>query len=111
MFGVTEKVVQATIDLIYGKEIIFPSKEKQRLTWFLTKLGVQWCDKETLDEAVTTPICSLDPAPGGSNPQTSEMKPPKILKQLDGSKGPVQHPKTVEQKSSENQLGRIEEEK
>jgi hypothetical protein len=41
LFGVSDKVVQATIDIIYGKEIIFPYKEKQRLTWFLNKLGVK----------------------------------------------------------------------
>ena len=116
LFGVSDKVVQATIDIIYGKEIIFPYKEKQRLTWFLNKLGVKWCDKETLDDAVTSPSCSLDPAPSGSNPQTSEMEPPKTLKlkstekQLDGSKEPAQQSKTEDPKSSENQLGQIEEE-
>lgn len=116
MFGVTEKVAQATIDIIYGKEIIFPSKEKQRLTWFLTKLGVKWCDKDTLDEAITTPSCSLDPGKSVGNPQTLEMEPPKKLKpqanekQLDKQKVPVQHPMALEQKSSENQLSQTESE-
>ena len=118
LFGVTDKVAQAAVDLIYGKEIIFPSKEKQRLTWFLTKLGVKWCDKETLDETVTKKSSALDPvpAPCSSNPQISEMEPSKTSqlqntkKQLHGQKDPLQHPETVEQKSYENQSTQMEEE-
>ena len=111
LFGVTEKVAQAAVDLIYGKEIIFPSKEKQRLTWFLTKLGVKWCDKETQDEvACTQRSCSLDQAPSGSKPQISE--PPKTLKlqntemQLDG---PLQHQGTVEQKRDDGMISKAPE--
>jgi hypothetical protein len=38
-FNISDKIVQSAIDVIYGKEVIFPEKDKQRLTWFLTKLG------------------------------------------------------------------------
>jgi len=41
-FNVSEKIVRTAVDLIYGKEVVFPVKEKGKLTWFLSKLGVSW---------------------------------------------------------------------
>lgn len=49
-FGYTENLVQAVIDVIYEKEILFPSKDKGRLTSILTKLGVSWSDENIPEE-------------------------------------------------------------
>ena len=43
-FNISEKIVRATVDLIYGKEIMFPQKDKGKYAWFLSKLGVNWQD-------------------------------------------------------------------
>ena len=45
-FNVSEKVVETAIDVLYGKEVAFPAKDKNKLTWFLTKLGVKWTDAD-----------------------------------------------------------------
>ena len=44
-FNFSEKIIQTAIDVIYGKEIILPIKEKNRLTSFLSKLGVIWSEE------------------------------------------------------------------
>ena len=49
-FGYNEKLIQAVIDVLYEKEIQFPSKDKGRLTSILTKLGVSWSDENIPEE-------------------------------------------------------------
>merc|ERR1719309_1384642 len=44
-FNIGKNVLKAFLDLSYGKEVTFPLKEKHRLTFFLSKLGVKWEDK------------------------------------------------------------------
>ena len=44
-FNVSDNIVKSAIDVMYGKEILFPEKQKHKLTWFLTKLGVKWSDE------------------------------------------------------------------
>ena len=64
-FGYNEKLIQAVIDVLYEKEIQFPSKDKGRLTAILTKLGVSWSD-ENLPEEMTKDAShskSLKPKP------------------------------------------------
>ena len=66
-FGFNETLVQAVIDVLYEKEIQFPSKDKGRLTSILTKLGVSWSD-ENLSEELTKEAChskSSKPKPIG----------------------------------------------
>ena len=72
-FNVSEKVVQSAIDVLYGKEITFPAKDKNKLTWFLTKLEVKWMDSDepienyAIDESPTIPV---------ENPRSSSIFPP-----------------------------------
>ena len=44
-FGFSEKTVEAVIDVIYGKTVIVPSKEKGRIITLFNKLGVGWSEK------------------------------------------------------------------
>ena len=43
-FNVSPKIVKGVLDIIYGKEIVVPMKEKGKFSWFLSKLGVKWLD-------------------------------------------------------------------
>ena len=38
-FNISEKIVRATVDLIYGKEIMFPQKDKGKYAWFLAAIA------------------------------------------------------------------------
>ena len=74
-FNVSELVVQSAIDIIYGKEILFPAKDKNKLTWFLNKLGVKWSDGDTLEEnAPTAPSSSSYPTPISSSVLTTSTE-------------------------------------
>ena len=41
-FNIKDHVVRACIDLLYGRDVTFPSKEKNRLTYLLSKLRIKW---------------------------------------------------------------------
>ena len=112
-FNISDKIVQSAIDVIYGKEVIFPEKDKQRLTWFLTKLGVKWSDEvrteeleqsptkqlqNTLVETPTNLELSIPPAPKvkdqlvvtSANRSKGSMLPPAKLKSLEKTPEPKQ---------------------
>lgn len=52
-FGHAETLVQAAVDVIYEKEILFQAKEKNRLTTLLNRLGVKWCDEPMPEEMLS----------------------------------------------------------
>ena len=43
-FNINNRVLKIVIDLIYGNEISFPLKDKNRVTYLLSKLGIKWRD-------------------------------------------------------------------
>ena len=95
-FNYNEQIVQALIDVINGKEVVIPRKEKTRFVSLLEKLGVKW------EEEVTPPslerLSNLDQGseksaknPLGPEPTPSVSK--KILPQSilpSGSKDDVE---------------------
>jgi hypothetical protein len=104
-FNISDKIVQSAIDVIYGKEIIFPEKDKQKLTWFLTKLGVKWSDEmeqsptkqlqNTLVETPTSLELSIPPTPKvkvvtSANSSKGSMLPPTKSKSLEKTPEPKQ---------------------
>ena len=49
-FGFSEKTVQSVIDVMYGKTVIVPLKEKGRMIALFNKLGVGWAEKFEKEE-------------------------------------------------------------
>ena len=66
-FNVSDNVVKTCINLIYGKEVVVHEKEKNRIVWFLSKLGVKW-------EACTVPSDNPGILPEDSNVLPDEDK-------------------------------------
>ena len=66
-FNVADKVIQAAIDIIYGKEVLFPARDTGRLTWLLTKLEVKWSEGDDPEE--------IDPVPGHSTDPVTTIQP------------------------------------
>ena len=64
-FGHAETLVQAAVDVIYEKEILFPAKEKNRLTTLLNRLGVKWCDEHMPEEMLSIASGSKASKPSG----------------------------------------------
>ena len=74
-FNVSDNIVQSAIDVIYGKEILFPEKQKHKLTWFLTKLGVKWSDEVITDGKKDIPTEQLQKT-DVENPMKMEVSIP-----------------------------------
>ena len=86
-FNFSENIIQTAIDVIYGKEIILPIKEKNRLTSFLSKLGVIWSEENmgTGADVTTAPKGSTEVDQAQSkkkvtNKAIDERKPPSAKK-------------------------------
>ena len=47
-FNHDEQTIQTVIDIINGKEVVIPSRDKSRLVSLLNKLGMKWEDQTTL---------------------------------------------------------------
>ena len=91
-FGHAETLVQAAVDVIYDKEILFPAKEKGRLTTLLTRLGVKWCDKHMPEDIISSKASKPSETEAAlvnkfEYPMTKEVAPPIPPKSDSSSKG------------------------
>ena len=81
-FNFSENIIQTAIDVIYGKEIILPIKEKNRLTSFLSKLGVIWSEENmgTGADVTTAPKGSTEVDQAPKKAINASFKPPSTKK-------------------------------
>ena len=80
-FATSEEALLSAIDIIYGKEVTLPNKEKKRVVWLLDKLGVKWCQGGLLMDSSTGQEKQVEECLSVQN--RKEVKEPQVIEKLE----------------------------